>query len=154
MPRSANQLRQEGTNHPAHRRTKRQRKARRQGAAATAQIVGGGDVPGNELEISTLPNASTTLDPITIPLPSSEVSIDAPLADQPSAMAPQPLLVGVVNGGNSDGSAIFQLGDLSLSAVPGEMIGNSGWTLRRISASGAVIERAGVTQSLSVGGAF
>ena len=69
-------------------------------------------------------------------------------------MAPQPLLVGVVNSGNSGGSAIFQLGDLSLSAVPGEIIGNSGWTLRSISASGAVIERAGATQSLSVGGAF
>ena len=123
-------------------------------AVASSEAATEESVPGNELEISTLPNASTTLDPITIPLPSSEVSIDAPLADQPSAMAPQPLLVGVVNGGNSDGSAIFQLGDLSLSAAPGEMIGNSGWTLRSISASGAVIERAGATQSLSVGGAF
>ena len=123
-------------------------------AVASSEAATEESVPGNELEISILPNASTTLDPITIPLPSSEVSIDAPLADQPSAMAPQPLLVGVVNGGNSDGSAIFQLGDLSLSAVPGEMIGNSGWTLRSISASGAVIERAGATQSLSVGGAF
>ena len=110
--------------------------------------------PGNELEIATLPNSSTTLEPITIPLPSSEDNIAAPLADQSSAMAPQPLLVGVVNSGNSGGSAIFQLGDLSLSAVPGEIIGNSGWTLRSISASGAVIERAGATQSLSVGGAF
>ena len=69
-------------------------------------------------------------------------------------MAPQPLLVGVVNSGDSGGSAIFQLGDLSLSAIPGELIGNSGWTLRSVSASGAVIERAGATQSLSVGGAF
>ena len=123
-------------------------------AVASSEAATEESVPGNELKISTLPNASKRLDPITIPLPSSEVSIDAPLADQPSAMAPQPLLVGVVNGGNSDGSAIFQLGDLSLSAVPGEMIGNSGWTLRSISASGAVIERAGSTQSLSVGGAF
>ena len=110
--------------------------------------------PENELEITTLPNSSTTLEPITIPLPRSEDSISAPLADQPSAMAPQPLLVGVVNSGDSGGSAIFQLGDLSLSAIPGELIGNSGWTLRSVSASGAVIERAGATQSLSVGGAF
>jgi len=110
--------------------------------------------PENKLEITTLPNSSTTLEPITIPLRSPEDSIAAPLADQPSAMAPQPLLVGVVNSGDSGGSAIFQLGDLSLSAVPGELIGNSGWTLRSVSASGAVIERAGATQSLSIGGAF
>ena len=64
------------------------------------------------------------------------------------------MLVGVVHSDNGGGSAIFQLGDLSLSAFPGDLIGNSGWTLRSVSASGAVIERAGATQSLSVGGAF
>ena len=122
--------------------------------AASTETTDEEPVAGNELEITALPNTSTTLEPITIPLPSPGASIDAPLADQPSAVAPQPLLVGVVNAGNGKGSAIFQLGDLSLSAVPGELIGNSGWTLRSVSASGAVIERAGATQSLSVGGAF
>ena len=109
----------------------------------------------NELEISALPNASATqLDPITVPLPTAEVTSTTSIAGQAPAVAPQPLLVGVVHAGNGDGSAIFQLGDLSLSTVPGEAIGNSGWTLQSVSANGAVIERSGATQSLSVGGAF
>ena len=108
-----------------------------------------------ELEITALPNASTTqLEPITIPLPSAEFSSNATIADQGSAITPQPQLVGVVHAGNGDGSAIFQFGNLSLSTVPGEAIGNSGWTLQSVSANGAVIERSGATQSLSVGGAF
>ncbi len=109
----------------------------------------------NELEISALPNASATqLDPITVPLPTAEVTSTTSIAGQAPAVAPQPLLVGVVHAGNGDGSAIFQLGDLSLSSVPGEAIGNSGWTLQSVSANGAVIERSGATESLSVGGAF
>ena len=109
----------------------------------------------NELEISALPNASATqLDPITVPLPTAEVTSTTSIAGQAPAVAPQPLLVGVVHAGNGDGSAIFQLGDLSLSSVPGEAIGNSGWTLQSVSANGAVIERSGARQSLSVGGAF
>ncbi len=109
----------------------------------------------DELEITALPNASATkLDPITVPLQSAEVTSNASIADQGLAVAPQPLLVGVVHAGNGEGSAIFQLGDLSLSTVPGELIGNSGWTLQSVSANGAVIERSGATQSLSVGGAF
>ena len=108
-----------------------------------------------ELEIAALPNASTTqLEQITIPLPSAEFSSNATIADQSSAVTPQPQLVGVVHAGNGDGSAIFQFGNLSLSTVPGEAIGNSGWTLQSVSANGAVIERSGATQSLSVGGAF
>ena len=109
----------------------------------------------DELEIAALPNASSTqLDPITVPLPTAEVTSTTSIAGQVPAVAPQPLLVGVVHAGNGDGSAIFQLGDLSLSTVPGEAIGNSGWTLQSVSANGAVIERSGATQSLSVGGAF
>ena len=109
----------------------------------------------DELEITALPNASATqLDPITVPLQSAEVTSNASIADQGLAVAPQPLLVGVVHAGNGEGSAIFQLGDLSLSTVPGELIGNSGWTLQSVSANGAVITRSGATQSLSVGGAF
>ena len=109
----------------------------------------------DELEIAALPNASSTqLDPITVPLPTAEVTSTTSIAGQAPAVAPQPLLVGVVHAGNGDGSAIFQLGDLSLSTVPGEAIGNSGWTLQSVSANGAVIERSGATQTLSVGGAF
>ena len=109
----------------------------------------------DELEIAALPNASSTqLDPITVPLPTAEVTSTTSIAGQAPTVAPQPLLVGVVQAGNGDGSAIFQLGDLSLSTVPGEAIGNSGWTLQSVSANGAVIERSGATQSLSVGGAF
>ena len=109
----------------------------------------------DELEIAALPNASSTqLDPITVPLPTAEVTSTTSIAGQAPAVAPQPLLVGVVHAGNGDGSAIFQLGDLSLTTVPGEAIGNSGWTLQSVSANGAVIERSGATESLSVGGAF
>ena len=109
----------------------------------------------DELEIAALPNASSAqLDPITVPLPTAEVTSTTSIAGQAPAVAPQPLLVGVVHAGNGDGSAIFQLGDLSLSTVPGEAIGNSGWTLQSVSANGAVIERSGARQSLSVGGAF
>jgi len=109
----------------------------------------------DELEIAALPNASSTqLDPITVPLPTAEVTSTTSIAGQAPTVAPQPLLVGVVHAGNGDGSAIFQLGDLSLSTVPGEAIGNSGWTLQSVSANGAVIERSGARQSLSVGGAF
>ena len=109
----------------------------------------------DELEIAALPNASATqLEPITFPLPSAEVTSNASIAEQGLAVAPKPLLVGVVHVGNGEGSAIFQLGDLSLSTIPGELIGNSGWTLQSVSTNGAVIERSGATQSLSVGGAF
>ena len=109
----------------------------------------------DELEIAALPNASSTqLDPITVPLPRAEVTSTTSIAGQAPAVAPQPLLVGVVHAGNGDGSAIFQLGDLSLTTVPGEAIGNSGWTLQSVSANGAVIERSGTRQTLSVGGAF
>ena len=109
----------------------------------------------NALDITALPNASATqLEPITIPLPTAEANSNPSIADQGSAVTAQPQLVGVVHAGNGEGSAIFQLGGLSLSTVPGESIGNSGWTLQSVSAHGAVIERSGASQSLSVGGAF
>ena len=65
----------------------------------------------------------------------------------------QPALVGVVHA-EVGGSAIFQLDNQSLSATPGESIGNSGWSLLSLSSTGAVIERNGERQSLSIGGAF
>jgi hypothetical protein len=60
----------------------------------------------------------------------------------------------VVHAGGGKGSAIFQLDQLSLSATPGELIGNSGWRLHSVQASGAVIERQGQQRNLTVGGAF
>ncbi len=100
-------------------------------------------------------------EPVTIPIRSLPLPEEtAPTrAEEASAAAtvpltPEPLLVGVVHSGGGQGSAIFQVGDQSLSAAPGESIGNSGWSLRNVTASGAVIERGGASRSLSVGGAF
>jgi hypothetical protein len=121
-----------------------------------------------------------SLEPVMIPLPAGPLPNDkAPAAKNPKrasqssvataqrtdittrmktaplpAAAPEPLLVGVVHAGGGKGSAIFQLDQLSLSATPGELIGNSGWRLHSVQASGAVIERQGQQRNLTVGGAF
>ena len=84
-----------------------------------------------------------SLEPLTLPL--SAAIAPAPLS--------QPALVGVVHA-EVGGSAIFQIDNQSLSATPGESIGNSGWSLLSLSSTGAVIERNGKRQSLSIGGAF
>ena len=105
------------------------------------------------LTITPLPSAPPAqLEPITLPIPAAAIA--PPVATEPLPIAAEPLLVGVVHSGNGGGSAIFQLGDLSVSSFPGEPIGNSGWTLRSVSANGAVMEREGAQRSLSVGGAF
>ena len=95
--------------------------------------------------VATLPS----LEPLTLPL--SAAIAPAPLS-KPAPMS-QPALVGVVHS-EMGGSAIFQLDNQSLSATPGESIGNSGWSLLSLSSTGAVIERNGERQSLSIGGAF
>ena len=108
--------------------------------------------------VATLPS----LEPLTLPLSAAITPITAPSSASPSsseagpaAPAPmsQPALVGVVHA-EVGGSAIFQLDNQSLSATPGESIGNSGWSLLSLSSTGAVIERNGERQSLSIGGAF
>ena len=104
--------------------------------------------------VATLPS----LEPLTLPLSAAIAPITAPSGASPSSAdtspaASQPALVGVVHA-EVGGSAIFQLDNQSLSATPGESIGNSGWSLLSISSTGAVIERNGTRQSLSVGGAF
>lgn len=121
----------------------------------------------------------TSLEPVMIPLPAGPLPSDqatateSPITARPSvataprtdtapqidtarlpAAAPEPLLVGVVHAGGGKGSAIFRLDQLSLSATPGELIGNSGWRLHSVQASGAVIERQGQQRNLTVGGAF
>ena len=101
----------------------------------------------------TLPSAPPAqLEPITLPIPAAAIA--PPVATELYSITAEPLLVGTSNhSGNGGGSAIFQLGDLSVSSFPGEPIGNSGWTLRSVSANGAVMEREGAQRSLSVGGA-
>ena len=114
--------------------------------------------PAEPEAVATLPS----LEPLTLPLSAAIAPITAPSGASPSnseagpaAPAPmsQPALVGVVHA-EVGGSAIFQLDNQSLSATPGESIGNSGWSLLSLSSTGAVIERNGERQSLSIGGAF
>lgn len=102
-----------------------------------------------QLEPVTIPIRSLPLPAETEPTPAQ---VESAAATVP--VTPEPLLVGVVHGGGGQGSAIFQVGEQSLSAAPGESIGNSGWSLRSVTANGAVIERDGTSRSLSVGGAF
>jgi len=101
-------------------------------------------------------DATPTLEPLTLRLAGPLPLADTSLSDEAIAasLPAEPLLVGVVHAGGGQGSAIFQLDQLSLSAAPGEAIGNSGWRLKTVQANGAVIEREGVERSLSVGGAF
>ncbi|WP_413744624.1 hypothetical protein [Synechococcus sp. MIT S9451] len=115
--------------------------------------------PANAANADAVPTiASAELQPLTIPLAGTlpiPNAIPSPEEDAALLMAPaEPLLVGVVHAGGGQGSAIFQLDQLSLSASPGEAIGNSGWQLRSVQTNGAVIERDGDVRNLSVGGAF
>ena len=59
-----------------------------------------------------------------------------------------------VKGPAGSSSAIFQLGQGSVSAGIGEAIGSSGWVLSEVTDTGAVISRNGQRQTLSVGGLF
>ena len=108
--------------------------------------------------VNTLPS----LEPLTLPLSTALAPVTASSSISPSnseagiatpAPMSKPALVGVVRS-EVGGSAIFQLDNQSLSATPGDSIGNSGWSLLSISSTGAVIERNGERQSLSIGGAF
>lgn len=100
--------------------------------------------------------STPALEPLTLPLAGPVPLADTSLSNEEAlaAIPAEPLLVGVVHAGGGQGSAIFQLDQLSLSASPGEAIGNSGWRLKTVQANGAVIEREGVQRTLSVGGAF
>lgn len=95
-----------------------------------------------------------SLKPVMVPVPQTPQPDAAQPATTPAATQPEPLLVGVVQAGGGRGSAIFRLDQLSFSAVPGDLIGNSDWRLKSVQASGAVIERRGQQRTLSVGGAF
>ena len=98
--------------------------------------------------------AIQSLEPLTVP-------IQQPLTVEPlgsdEALAPMgliPQLTGVVKGPGGSSSAIFQLGQGSVSSGIGEAIGSSGWVLSEVTDSGAVISRNGQRQTLSVGGLF
>ena len=86
--------------------------------------------------------AIQSLEPLTVPI------------QQPLTVEPTPQLTGVVKGPGDSSSAIFQLGQGSVSAGIGEAIGSSGWVLSEVTDSGAVISRNGQRQTLSVGGLF
>ena len=98
--------------------------------------------------------AIQSLEPLTVPI--QQPLILEPLgSDQAlAAMGPIPQLTGVVKGPGDSSSAIFQLGQGSVSAGIGEAIGSSGWVLSEVTDSGAVISRNGQRQTLSVGGLF
>ena len=91
----------------------------------------------------------------------ASLAIQQPLTVEPlgsdqalAPMPPVPQLTGVVKGPSGSSSAIFQLGQGSVSAGTGEEIGSSGWVLTDVTDSGAVISRNGQSQTLSVGGLF
>ena len=100
------------------------------------------------------PVAIQSLEPLTLP-------IQPPLAADPETSDPasepmelMPRLTGVVQGPDGNSSAIFGLGQSSVSAGIGDAIGSSGWVLTAVTDSGAVITRNGQSQTLSVGGLF
>ena len=100
------------------------------------------------------PVAIQSLEPLTLP-------IQPPLAADPETSDPasvpmelMPRLTGVVQGPDGNSSAIFGLGQSSVSAGIGDAIGSSGWVLTAVTESGAVITRNGQSQTLSVGGLF
>ena len=100
------------------------------------------------------PVAIQSLEPLTLPT-------QPPLAADPETSDPasvpmelMPQLTGVVQGPDGNSSAIFGLGQSSVSAGIGDAIGSSGWVLTAVTESGAVITRNGQSQTLSVGGLF
>ena len=98
--------------------------------------------------------ALQSLEPLTLPI-RQPLTVESLSDDQALApMGPIPQLTGVVQGPGGSNSAIFQLGQGSVSAGIGEAIGSSGWVLSEVTDSGAVISRNGQRQTLSVGGLF
>ena len=98
--------------------------------------------------------ALQSLEPLTLPI-QQPLTVDPLSSDQALApMEPILQLTGVVKGPGGSSSAIFQLGQGSVSAGIGEAIGSSGWILTDVTDSGAVISRNGQRQTLAVGGLF
>ena len=98
--------------------------------------------------------AIQSLEPLTVPI-QQPLTVEPLGSDQALApVGPIPQLTGVVKGPGGSSSAIFQLGQGSVSAGIGEAIGSSGWVLSEVTDSGAMISRNGQRQTLSVGGLF
>ena len=97
-----------------------------------------------------------SLEPLTLPIRPSPFAAPAPAVSDtpPPAAASLPQLTGVVQGPGASSSAIFQIGQASFTAGIGEGIGSSGWILKSVNDTGAVIARDDETRSLSVGGIF
>ena len=119
---------------------------RKQNAALIEQLREQVAAQENREEETTTPEdaslAIQSLEPLIVPI------------QQPLTVEPTPQLTGVVKGPGGSSSAIFQLGQGSVSAGIGEAIGSSGWVLSEVTDSGAVISRNGQRQTLSVGGLF
>ena len=93
------------------------------------------------------PAPTVSLEPLTLPLRTPQTPVAPPVVQDEL-----PQLTGVVQGPGNGSSAIFQLGNSSLSSGIGDAIGSSGWVLESVSESGAVIARDGRRHSLAVGG--
>ena len=131
---------------------------RKQNAALIEQLREQVAAQENRAEETTTPEdaslAIQSLEPLTLPI-QQPLMLEPLGSDQALApMGPIPQLTGVVKGPGGSSSAIFQLGQGSVSAGIGEAIGSSGWVLSEVTDSGAVISRNGQRQTLSVGGLF
>ena len=109
-------------------------------------------------EVTAMPKeaavAIQSLEPLTLPI-QQPMAAATESSDQASASIELiPQLTGVVQGPDSNSSAIFGLGQSSVSAGIGDAIGSSGWVLTAVTDSGAVISRNGLSHTLSVGGLF
>ena len=117
------------------------------------------DQPSAQQPSAQQPDA-ISLAPLTLPIRQSSLPTQQPdfapslTTPDPGRIENEPRLTGVVQGPGGSSSAIFQVGQGSLSAGIGEPIGNSGWTLDAINDTGAVIRRNGERRNLSVGGVF
>ena len=98
--------------------------------------------------------AFLSLEPLTLPIKQPLTAVPQSSDQAPAPIEPTPQLTGVVQGPGGTSSAIFQLGQGSVSAGIGDAIGSSGWVLDNVTESGAVISRNGQSQTLSVGGLF
>ena len=95
-------------NPPAAGKNEQGRPDRQTPTKTAAQPLTAETATADELKITALPNASATqLEPITVPLPSEEVTGTTSKTDQGSAATPQPLLFGVVHAGNSEARPSF-----------------------------------------------
>ena len=113
---------------------------------------------GTRAEVTAMPKeaavAIPSLEPLTLPIqqPMAAATESSDQASAPIELIPQ--LTGVVQGPDGNSSAIFGLGQSSVSAGIGDAIGSSGWVLTAVTDSGAVISRNGLSHTLSVGGLF